>query len=715
MKTNGLLRLFLPLFFFLLELNTGFAQVDSVKNEENFPAESLSPVIEDLVSHSEVEEEMDFSWFTDILEEFARKKLDINTASREQLLLLPGMNELIINRLHDYIETFGSFVSLYELQAVPGLSIEEIRPWLPFIVVRKIGEKDISPGTEHASGPGFREAFQNLEYELTQRTGFLLEKQKGFSRGDTSETTSYRGSPARLYTRFRARYGRNVSFTLTGEKDPGEKWEWKPSHRVYGYDFVSGHLAISGYGNLKNLVVGDYNLSFGQGLVLSRGVGFGKGATVINSVKMTGKGVQPYSSVNENQFMRGVAATFAWKKLYFTAFFSRLNLDATVQQTDTLTADNLLISGIRLGGLHRTNAEMDARKSLKETISGSRFEYQARKLRMGLTAYFQQFDGQISKPFNSYNQFDFRGDHNTLYAVDFDRVVRNFNFFGEIARSSSGGMGGVMGFMSSLAPSVDLSVVVRHFDRDFHSDKGYVFAERPTALQNETGVYMGFQITPRNRWTLNIYFDQFYFIWNRYQADYPSRGWEFLSQIEYKPSRNTWVYLRFRTDNKEANASEYPSGQQVRFLVPVSKTQLRLHFQTRINRDITYRTRMEMVWYSEATTPAKAGLMLYQDISWKLGYKWKLTGRYALFDTPDYDTRVYAYENDVLGFSSIPPYYQTGSRYYVIVGWKPHPKLDLWVRVAQTRLWKTDGIGTGLDEILGPSKTEVKFQLRLRF
>lgn len=705
---------FLVITFFSLP-DVLLAQVDSVKMEEDFSAESVSPALEDLVSNVEVEEEIDFSYLTDILEDFTRKRLDINTASREQLLLLPGMNDLIINRLDDYKRRFGLFVSLYELQAVPGLTVDQIRPWLPFIVVRRIGEKDISPGTDHPFGPGFREVIKNLDYELTQRTGFLLENQKGFSATDSTGGSSYHGSPARLYTRFRARYGRNVSMVFTGEKDPGEKLLWNPVNQLYGYDFLSGHVAVAGYGNLKNLVIGDYNLSFGQGLVLSRGMGFGKGSTVISSVKMAGKGIQPYSSVNENQLMRGVATTVAWKKLSLTAFFSRISLDATIQQPDTLSADDLLVSGIRLGGLHRTTAELNSRKAMKETLFGNRIEYQTRKLRIGVTAFYQHFSGQVIKPINSYNQFDFRGDHNTIYAFDFDRVIRNFNFFGEIARSRSGGMGGVVGFMSSLAPQMDVSVVFRHFDRDFHSDKGYAFAERPTALQNETGLYIGLQIIPRSRWTINLYFDQFYFPWNRFQADYPSRGWEFLSQVEYKPSRHTLVYLRFRSDNKEMNASEYPPGQQVRFLVPVNKNQLRIHFQTKINRDITYRTRMEFAWFTEGDSSAKRGMMLYQDLSWKIGYKWKLTGRYAIFDTPDYDTRVYAYENDVLGFSSIPPYYQTGSRYYVIVGWKPHKNLDLWTRVAQTRLWKTDTIGSGLDEISGPSKTEVKIQLRVKF
>ena len=64
-------------------------------------------------------------------------------------------------------------------------------------------------------------------------------------------------------------------------------------------------------------------------------------------------------------------------------------------------------------------------------------------------------------------------------------------------------------------------------------------------------------------------------------------------------------------------------------------------------------------------------MMLYQDISWEMTQKVKITARYAIFDIPDYDARIYAYENDILGYFSIPPYFGTGSRYYAVLKYSP--------------------------------------------
>ena len=89
--------------------------------------------------------------------------------------------------------------------------------------------------------------------------------------------------------------------------------------------------------------------------------------------------------------------------------------------------------------------------------------------------------------------------------------------------------------------------------------------------------------------------------------------------------------------------------------------------------------------------------------------------RYALFDCPSYDSRIYAYENEILYSYSIPAYYGTGSRLYAMTRITAGKHLDFWVRYAQT--WYTDrtSIGSGLEQIQGNLKSEVKLQMRVKF
>jgi hypothetical protein len=470
-------------------------------------------------------------------------------------------------------------------------------------------------------------------------------------------------------------------------------------------------------------------------MVLSRGIGFGKGAEVIRAVKQPQQGIRPYTSVNENQFLRGAAATYALGDFELTGFYSRAWLDASIQEQDTLTGDALLASSLQISGLHRTLSELNNRRSVRETLYGGRISYANQNLQVGVSQVFQQYSGSLSQTLNAYNQFDFRGEENQLTSLDFDWVFQNFNLFGEVARSQSGGTGAVVGMMSSIAPTVDVAIQARRFTPDFHSQKAYVFAERPTAAANESGLYMGVRISPNPKWSLDSYFDQFYFPWNKFRTYYPSKGWEFFSQLTHKPKRGTEIYLRFRTDNKERNGIQLESGEQIAYLIPTQKNQLRLQFSTKPHRDILYRTRLEGAWYKQGAEEQQTGWLMYQDLTWKLGYKYKISARYAVFDVSDYEARIYAYENDILGFFSIPPYSGRGSRYYLMLDYKISRNLELWVRVSQTRLrevcqdalpafesnfplrsdYEVCAIGSGLERIEGDTRSDLKVQLRWRF
>jgi competence protein ComEA len=48
-------------------------------------------------------------------------KVDINTATRDQLLLVPGMDAALANAIIKYREDFGGFVALTELKSAMGL------------------------------------------------------------------------------------------------------------------------------------------------------------------------------------------------------------------------------------------------------------------------------------------------------------------------------------------------------------------------------------------------------------------------------------------------------------------------------------------------------------------------------------------------------------------------------------------------------------------
>lgn len=701
----------------LLPFSGAFAQTnpDSTLDEP-----VLDVIIEDAITDLEADDQTDFTIFTDALEDMQRKPLDLNNATAEELLMLPGMNAIKVNNLLAYIQEFGKLTSIYELQAVEGFDAELFLGIKPYITVAgtnlDIGRK------LHPAGPPIRDVLSESKHELLLRMTTILERQKGYRLYDVNpegdSISRYEGSSQRYYARYRMRYNNNFSMALVGEKDPGERIQWNPEQQFYGFDFLAGHISIGDYGPIKRLVVGDFNIQSGQGLLLSTGLGFGKGSQAVNAVKRQNYGIRPYASVNENQFMRGAAATVAVQNFYFTGFFSRVARDANV--LDTLSSLDLPgVSSLQTSGFHRTTSEIEDKNSLLESSFGGRVEYKRRWLTLGGTHYFQLYDKAFPVPTKDYQFFNFTGKNNYLSSLDFDLTVRNFNFFGELGRSRSGGTGMVLGMLTSLHPKVDLAFQFRNLDPDFHSTRAFIFAERPTAAANERGAYLGLTVTPSPKWILSAYYDQFVFPWNRFNVAFPSRGNEFFTQLEYKPSRAIQMYVRFRSDNKEINARDLPDGQQIEFLVPTNRKSLRLNFAYKIHRNFNMDARIEKSWYRRGYQGAyeeqHGGLLAYQDISWKLGWKWKVTARYAVFDVQDYDARIYAYENDILGFFNIPAYSGLGSRYYLMLNFKPVKGVEFWARFARTKMQYERTIGSGNEEIQGDTRSELKLQARFTF
>ncbi len=59
--------------------------------------------------------------------------VNINTADRTQLQLLPGVGETVADRIITFRESNGAFESVDELVAVKGIgekSLDKLRPWL---------------------------------------------------------------------------------------------------------------------------------------------------------------------------------------------------------------------------------------------------------------------------------------------------------------------------------------------------------------------------------------------------------------------------------------------------------------------------------------------------------------------------------------------------------------------------------------------------------
>jgi hypothetical protein len=312
-----------------------------------------------------------------------------------------------------------------------------------------------------------------------------------------------------------------------------------------------------------------------------------------------------------------------------------------------------------------------------------------------------------------YQLYRFSGRENTNIGFDYQKVFRNFNFFGEISRSANGGVAALNGMIASIHPRISVSAVHRHFSKDYQVQYFNVFAESTTP-QNERGLFVGMEANIAKGWTLTAYSDQIVYPWLRFNVQAPSRNSDYLFQLNYKPDKKQDFYIRYRVRNGSEDAGE--EGELVDYPVPERQQNFRVNATYQPHPNVQMRSRLEWNVYEKENEGRASGFMCYQDVIWKkMGSKISLNVRYALFNTPSYDTRIYAYESDVLYAFSIPGYYGQGQRMYGLVKWDIKRGVDLWVRYAQWIYTDRNVISSGTNEIAGNRRGDVTVQLRWQF
>ncbi len=663
---------------------------------------TVEDVVEELVAAGT---EFDHSRIYDDLTYFTDNPLNLNTATRDQLHRLYILNDIQITNLLDYIGEYGKMASVHELGYVDGFTGDIILKILPFVTTEEAQPYLLLPE---------RESLRYGRHQIFLRAQGILQQQKGYrSICDSvlaqNPNSRYLGGPLKLYTRYQYNLSNRIYWGFVAEKDSGE--EMFTGSNPYGMDYHSFHFQINDAGRLRTLALGDYRMQFGQGLVLWSGFSFGKSAASMNIAKNP-RGIQKYSSTDENMFMRGVGATYGvTANTDLSLFFSRKKIDARVSAADT-TGNILEVSSLPNTGLHATPSQVENKNVLGETIFGGDITYNHKNFKVGVTALHYFYSAPFNRPLRQYNQFVFRGRENINIGFNYRFNYYDISFFGEIAAGGRG-MAMLTGVLWDLSPGLNVAVLYRDYDRDYHAWYGSAFSES-TSPVNEKGIYLGAEVYLPQGIKVSAYYDNYSFPWLRYGAYAPSAGTDFLVQADYTLSRNVQMYARLRHRSKPVNS---PVGyNNVRYLMENDNTRIRYHIAYNISPSVEFRNRIEFARYKTEQNASEKGFLIYHDIIYNPSAgPLSFAFRYGLFDTDSYNARIYAYENDVLYGFSFPAYFDSGYRTYITARYGVSGSVDLWLRYATTLLPGRTTMGSGLDEIDGNRRSQAKAQIRIRF
>jgi hypothetical protein len=666
-----------------------FAQVESTAMIEQ-RIETISSLMEDGSA-------VDYSSLTEDLTYFARHPINLNTADALSLQSLLVLSDTQINALFKHIDCYGKLKSIFELQSVVGMDLPTIRWLQPFVYVNEDdGFSDFS----------FRRLREEGTHDIMLRSKRTLQEQAGFIPDPLTGKKNFSGSEYGTYMRYRFQYRRNILVGMTFENDIGEPLRNGP-------DFKSASLFIREAKALKQLVVGDYQVQFGQGLTCWNSMAFGKSSFSVQ-VKRNAQGLKPYSSVNESSFFRGAGITLGNKFVTATVFASRRKLDATLITDTVLTDDGMAMSSIVLGGLHRTESEIAKKNILAELVSGGNIQVQKGMWKLGTVAVQRSLSDSVAARTDWYANEKFAGKTQNAVGVYAEGVLQNVSLFGEVSRSSNNAWAYVTGLTAALHSRVSATILFRNFDQDFQSVYSNVIAEGSSVFpSNEFGMYFSVQAQLSKKISVNAYSDGVQYPWLRYQVTGPSSFSDNLIQFNYKPDKKHELYARMRIRRMSIDRSVL---NRIDFPVDKLSQQIRLNFIFSPTESIKLHSRLELVKTNEEGLPNETGYLVFQDVIWKkMNVPFSVTIRYALFQSDTWNARLYAYENDVLYSYSIPAYYGKGARIYGIFKFDVRRNIDVWFRVAQWTYTDRDFISSGNSMISGFRKTDCTLQMRMQF
>ena len=672
-------------FFILL----AFTTVCQAQDEAKTFLDQLNLWIQDFVENQEDDANFEFNTLFENIVERTTNPLDLNKATFEDLQSLIIFSDAEINRIINHRITYGDFVDRYELQAIEGLSLEKAR---------------ILSYLSYVDRNNFRNAPELAYSQLYTKWERKIQKEKAY-RGDMP---TYRGDQNYLYLRYLYRNSKTFNAGLTIEKDAGESFR----DNTIGFDYIGAYLSKDHLTrHIQTLIIGDFTSSFGQGLILQNGYGFGK-SSYTTTIKRNNRTIRPYSSANENIAFRGVATSVQFtNRLSSNILVSHSAIDGNLIVNDQDETESF--SSFQISGFHRSSSELSDKNGVRKSAAAANVKYSdLTGNSLSINSIIQHYSAPLRRSDQLYNKFRFMGDQIINTSLDFSYFLHSINLFGEIAHSPNGALARTFSAITSIDPKFDIAINYRHFDTDYQAPSGLAFAEG-TTVENEKGTYIGAEFRPNIRWRINAYADFWHHDWFKFGIDGPSNGNEYLIKLQHEIRKKRTTYLQYRYERKEENSDSDSRNSTLsnRFL-----HRLRLDHKEHINEHLEVRARAEISHYTKENITS-SGLVIYQDFIYSSPtLPFSLSSRLAYFNAQDFDARIYAYERDLLYEFSIPFFYGRGWKYYGLMRYRFNQALLGELKWSHTIY--TDGRitnGNGNSQTDGNHVSLIKAQIRYNF
>ena len=438
---------------------------------------AIEDVLEDIYNQLSEDDEILQEDVQEQLMNIAANPINLNNTNADELAELMFLSDEQIDAILMYQYEHG-FKEIYELQLIDCLKDYEIRNLLPFVEVK--GDRLEAKGKDMY----FREVFHYAKHEMTLRV-------------DARNIEDFEGDPMYGKLRYRFNYRNRVQAGVSVLRQQGDEAIRQEGER---WDY-GGYIQLKDIGPMKTIVAGNYQASFGYGLVVGSPFKRGKSA-YIQSTATTDEGLKKYSSVGDSyNYFHGVGAT------------------ARVSSWADVSAFYSLRKGKEEAWQHVVGVNATGRWN---------------RLKVGITAV-ETIEQPTPAP-------SLKGRENYVGAMGVNARwnMGKVDIWGEVATSHGNkwGVGVITGVRYRPISDVNLLAIYRYYSPEFDN----VYANSLCSwsrIKDEHGGYLGVEYNRLKNWQLSAFGD----VWKT--------GFETMVQADFIPQKDYRMHTRFRVKRKD--------------------------------------------------------------------------------------------------------------------------------------------------------------------
>ena len=585
---------------------------------------------------------------SDLLIQLAENPVNINDT--DAVASLPFLSPFQVKALKNYIVLYGQILSVKELYLVPGFDSLTVALITPMVKANPY---------EKRSFPGLAEMFKKGRHTLVAGLGGTVERAKGYDNG------KYEGDNLRGLLCYRFNYDNRVVFQLAADKDPTEAWG-KDNH--LSYSLVIGDLWGGTTVHIERIVMGRFNVQFGQGVTLWTGYE-PFSLTGSSPVRYAG-GVKAASPFSEEGWQEGLAATVGFgRNVSLSAFGSRAN---------------------------------------EEWMGGGHLQLRYGNLILGVTASASFLDDSVRLRNYVYNQDYFRGDRAGALGVDVLWQVGRLLFFGEAATDAEGHPAAIGGMRLSLRGDNSIGLAVRHYDSRYHNlhTAAYSIGSRTA---NEQGVSLDGRFHLPLGLAALISADVHRFPKVKYGCYAPSTGSKWQLQLGRDVGRRGEAWVRYTLRHQQRNVP----GTSGKVIENTLRQQLQGQYRF-TDGPWCLTTRVILSWFNTEESGNQQGWAVSQEVRYS-GDRWQTAVQATWHDINGYYARIYLSESYIQYAYSMPMLQGRGLRTSVVLRCDITKWLNLNIKYTLAFRPGEDHIGSDNAATPGPVRQTWHIQLRCKF